>query len=485
MGWNPIKDIGHTVHKAVHEVEHIGHQIEHEAERDIHHVGKFIEDNRGLLTAVPLFFVPVIGPELAVADLGIGIADPDITNEMFDVVTGKYADDQKRLQEESDRYNNLAKQYNDELANMASEYVIDDEIFQIEAKNKFRAKEDEYYGTLDQMKAQFDADLKKFNEKYKFVQKLLNNKYAKYIMIGPLIIGGIVSDAKAAFVHGDWKAAKHLLTIGLEVLGIVIAVLLAIPSGGQSLWVAIPLWTAVITQTINLVITLDSLYAQGLLMHLVFSMLDIVLNDVLHLDKIAPKLDTYKLSDAKYYNELTGYVRMLNTVVGLVAGLTALYTMPEGYASTALEGTVFGSEGAIGAVTSSSTYKELYTAYIVSSTTKDIINQQKAYEALKEKLQKDTDKLFKRIRDLRTRKIMKSYKEEKDMLTDTSDIISNYVMSGFSTPTSTFDPEMTIAANFGYEYKGNNIMDFMDKLTIDFNSLAGGKKYTSDILYSM
>ena len=79
-------EVEHTVHKVEHEVEHIGHQIEHEAERDIHHVGKFIEDNRGLLTAVSLFFVPVIGPELAATDLGIGIADPDITNEMFDVV---------------------------------------------------------------------------------------------------------------------------------------------------------------------------------------------------------------------------------------------------------------------------------------------------------------------------------------------------------------------------------------------------------------
>jgi len=453
MGWDPGKALG--------DATGIEWNPKDDIYKDVKKASKFIKDNNKSILA-------------------------QYGTEVFNVFTGKYADDQKRIAKTQDHYKDVVAEYEKAIDSLQSKYVIDDEIFQIKASNDAFDVQKEYQTELKAIKNKLDKLVKDFNSDYKHFQSLLDDKYLKYIAWTPLVVGGFVSDVKDAITKGDWEAARRAVNIVIRVavlvLTVVVAVVATASTGGAATVFAIAAVTSAITQLISLVLTLDNMYGQNLLMNGVFSILDFYLNDILHLDENFKELGTYKLSDTKYYEELTGYITTVNTIVNAVASIAMLgSTPPEGLADkiSAISPTL----GSVSAITSSMEYQALYTIYNSAMLYKNYEKQEEALKALKEKSIEDVNKIQNKISTMRKRKMMKAYKAEEQMLTDTSDILSEYVMSSFSNPTSTFDPEMTIAANYGYEYSGDNIMSFVPDYTTDYEELAGGSKHINKILY--
>lgn len=415
------------------------------------------------------------------------------TIETVGVFDGQYAEENKDLKKKSDKYNKKQQQYKDAIDKVNNKFVIPEEIFQLAHKRDVREVEDKFEPELKALYNQLKAAQDKFNKDFHTINNALkNSKFESLLLWMPMVVGGLVSDTEDFLTKGDWAAGRRLLNISLEVIGVLITIILLIASlaldvatGGSTSILTVVLVTSLIAQVAILVIQLDSAYARGSMMNGVFSTLGFLLNDVLHMDDWAKQLDIYKLSDSQYYAELTGYVQ---AIAAITVAVTAIITVNcNDFEEVSASASANMPEGLseYTTITSSMTYKEIALAYNAYSTTNNIIKQNEALEAMKKKAKEDTDKLHERIELRRKQKMMQSYRQVEDMLNPIDDILANYVISGFNTPTETFDPENIIAANFGYRYQGDDILSFTREYNTDYNSLAGGSKYINKILYKI
>lgn len=475
MGWDPGKVLG--------DATGIEWNPAQDASNAYDKLSDFTYDNRGVL-AIPI--IGILSAPLGIILAGGALANTNLANEILDVITGEYAREQKAIAEAQKNYDDKMAEYEDAIDVLQSKYVIDDEIFQLAANNKLREIQERYTAELKTMADDLQKMVDNFNTDYKNFQSVLDDKYMKYFMWVPLVVGGLVSDVSDLITKGDWEAGRRALNIAEQVIGLIITIVMAvaatIASGGTATPFTVALIVSAITQLVALVITLDSIYGQGLIMNGVFSMLDILLNDVMDIDGKWEELGTGKLSDTQYYEELTGYVSIINTIVGTIAGLVAVFSSPPAGLQAQIASTSPLLSSAM-AVTSSLPYRTLSTIYEAAMLYEDYQKQEEALEAFRKKSIEDIDKLNAKIQSAAKRKMIQSYREEEQMLTGTSNIISEYAMSSFDNPTSSFDPEMTIAANYGYEYSGDNIMDFIPEYTINYEELAGGVGYEDKILY--
>ena len=430
--------------------------------------------NRGVALGVAVTSIP--GMQIAGLSMIAGsLYDQDASNQIYDVVTGKYADEQEKLQEKQENYEDAIANYEKVMADLKNKFIIPEEIFQLAYGNKAERTSEAMMSQLDALRADLEAAMRDFNDKYDFIQKTLDHKFLKYFMWVPLVIGGLANDTSDFMTQGDWAAGRRVLSVILNIVAIVIAVVITILTWGASTPFTAAMIAGSISSLIGLILSLDGMYGQGLLMNGVWSSLDFLLNDVLHLDGIK-ELGTDKLSDSKYYEELTGYFSTLNTIVGIAASIVAVYTAPANLGAQVSK--TFGISSGV-----AKTYAGISSALNAAMTVGDILEQNKQYEALKDKMEEDISKLNSEISAAMSRKMMSSYREVEDMLTYTSNIVSEHAMSAFASPTTSFDPEMTIAANFGYRYQGTSFMDFGVEDMFVEGGLAGGDSYMSDILY--
>jgi radical SAM protein with 4Fe4S-binding SPASM domain len=453
-----------------------------EADRAWNNAGDELERNRGTLLGIVMLANPftfVAG----IAMIGFGLTNQEDANQVYDVVTGKYSDDQQKVNDAVEGYNELVDKYEDTMDKLTDKWVMPDEVLQLVASAKLKRTQREWSAKLSEASARVDALVKEFQENYDFIQGVLKHPQLKYLMWLPLVVGGIASDAKGFFLDGDMEAGGRLLNIlwKLTQIAILVAISILVPGG----YVFTTTTTiAIITQIMDLVITLDSQYGQGVLMNAVFSMLDMLLNDVFNLKESWSELGTYMYSDAKYYQELTEYFMAINTIVNISAKVVMLSTTPEN-ASAILMAHLPDTVAAVFSSDAYTTYEMLSTAYNGYVTYQDTVQAEEALQETKRRLRADTDKIYDKIAKLNARRLIQSYKQVEDMLTYSSNRNAEYVMSGFVNPTSTFDPEMTIAANFGYEYKGEAFMDFGISMDNNVVGNAGTDEYIANILYKL
>lgn len=465
--WDPVEDLSDPVQT----VQDIGGKVT-----------DWMKDNKSMTVALAIGSSPFLAP-VGIAGIGMASLFGKELDQLIDVGLGDYARDQKELNEKNEDYEELVEEYKDVVTAMEDRYVIDDEIFQLAVNNRNRETQESYEARLTEMRAELDRAVREFEDEYDFIQDSLGDKYKKYFMWLPLVVGGLAADTVAALVDGDWDAAKRVGTVILQVIGIVVAVVLTIISWGGSAWITVPLIISAVSQLVALAMSLDATYAQGLMMNAAFSVLDFLLNEVLNLDESWEELGTEKLSDTQYYQELAGYVSTINMIVGMIASL--MVAGGGGVDTTSLQGAGMAAQAisAYAAVTTSMSYQAISTLYNGYTLYNDIQKAEEAKKALEVKLCEDIERIQARADRMKRQKILNSYKAEEQILTATSSIVSEYVMSSFSDPTSTFDPVMTIAANYGYESTSDNIMDFVPEFTTDYTALAGGEAYVRNILY--
>ena len=468
-----VKRAETTFDRVEKEVSRSWDDIEAEGSRTIDHL------ETGIKAAAIGFLVG--GITGAIIGFTAGTLYSSETEEMIDVLTGKYARDQKRLASQQVEYEQAVAEYEQVMQEFRNEFVIPEEIFQLSHGNKAQRAAAELGGEIDVLRAQLEKAIAEFNQTYKFVQRSLRDSVFKYFMWIPLVIGGLVNDASDVILKGDIDALKRIVTVVLLIIIIVIAILATIPSGGAS-------WSVVvmgISALISLVIMLDGSYAQGMVMNGVWSMLDMLLNDVLQADEI-DELGTEKLKDPEYYDKLTAGFAAINALVGAIASMGAMSegAFAEGGSMNMAAGELGNMVGLSPAMSGAAgTLSSIYGLYSSAMVVGDLIEQNKQYEALVKEVEAKKSEIETNIFSWMRNKMMNSYREVEDMLEYTSNIVADNAMSFFNKPGTSFDPEMVIAANFGYRYQGTSIMDFGIDMTFNDNDLAGSNDYIASIIH--
>jgi len=474
---NPVKytfkKAEDTFDRVEKEVSRSWDDIEEEGSRTIDHL------ETGLKAGVIGFLIA--GPIGFSIGFSTGVYFSSETEELIDVLTGEYHREQKALAAKQVEYEQAVAEYERVMQEFRNEFVIPEEIFQLSHGNKAQRAAAELGGEIDVLRAQLEKAIAEFNQTYKFVQRTLRDSVFKYFMWIPLVIGGLANDATDVILKGDIDALKRIVTVVLLIVVIVLAVLASIPTGGASLSIVV----MGISALISLVIMLDGSYAQGMVMNGVWSMLDMLLNDVLQADEI-DQLGTKKLKDPEYYDKLTAGFAAINALVGAIASMGAMSEgafAQGGAMSTA--GSQLGSAMGLSPAMSGAagTLSSIYGLYSSAMTIGDLVEQNKQYDALVKEVEAKKLEVETNIFSWMRNKMMDSYRETEDMLEYTSNIVADNAMSFFNKPGTSFDPEMVIAANFGYRYQGTSIMDFGVDMTFNDSDLAGSNDYISSIIH--
>ena len=468
-----VKRAETTFDRVEKEVSRSWDDIEAEGSRTIDHL------ETGIKAAAIGFLVG--GITGAIIGFTAGTLYSSETEEMIDVLTGKYARDQKRLASQQVEYEQAVAEYEQVMQEFRNEFVIPEEIFQLSHGNKAQRAAAELGGEIDVLRAQLEKAIAEFNQTYKFVQRTLRDSVFKYFMWIPLVIGGLVNDASDAIFKGDSEALKRIVSVILLVIVIVLSAIAGVFTGTATWSITV----AAISALIGLVIMLDGSYAQGMVMNGVWSMLDMLLNDVLQADEI-DELGTEKLKDPEYYDKLTAGFAAINALVGAIASMGA---MSEG--AFAQGGSMNVAAGELGTmvglspamVGAAGTLSSIYGLYSSAMVVGDLVEQNKQYEALVKEVEAKKSEIETNIFSWMRNKMMASYREVEDMLEYTSNIVADNAMSFFNKPGTSFDPEMVIAANFGYRYQGTSIMDFGIDMTFNDNDLAGSNDYIASIIH--
>ena len=474
---NPVK---YTVKKA----ETTYDRVESEVSRswdDIEEEGSRTIDNleTGIKAAAVGFLAG--GPILGVAALTAGVLFGSETEELIDVLTGEYHREQKKLAAKQVEYEQAVAEYERVMQEFRNEFVIPEEIFQLSHGNKAQRAAAELGGEIDVLRAQLEKAIAEFNQTYKFVQRTLKDSVFKYFMWIPLVIGGLANDATDVILKGDVDALKRIVSVILLVIIIVVSALAGAFTGGATWAVTV----MAISALISLVIMLDGSYAQGMVMNGVWSMLDMLLNDVLQADEI-DGLGTKKLKDPDYYDKLTAGFAAINALVGAIASMGAMAegAFAQGGAMNVAAGELGTMVGLSPAMSSAAgTLSSIYGLYSSAMVVGDLIEQNKQYEALVKEVEAKKSEIETNIFSWMRNKMMESYREAEDMLEYTSNIVADNAMSFFNKPGTSFDPEMVIAANFGYRYQGTSIMDFGIDMTFNDSDLAGSNDYIASIIH--
>ena len=468
-----VKRAETTFDRVEKEVSRSWDDIEAEGSRTIDHL------ETGIKAAAIGFLVG--GITGAIIGFTAGTLYSSETEEMIDVLTGKYARDQKRLASQQVEYEQAVAEYEQVMQEFRNEFVIPEEIFQLSHGNKAQRAAAELGGEIDVLRAQLEKAIAEFNQTYKFIQRTLKDRVFKYFMWIPLVIGGLVNDASDAIFKGDSEALKRIVSVILLVIVIVLSAIAGVFTGTATWSITV----AAISALIGLVIMLDGSYAQGMVMNGVWSMLDMLLNDVLQADEI-DELGTEKLKDPEYYDKLTAGFAAINALVGAIASMGA---MSEG--AFAQGGSMNVAAGELGTmvglspamVGAAGTLSSIYGLYSSAMVVGDLVEQNKQYEALVKEVEAKKSEIETNIFSWMRNKMMASYREVEDMLEYTSNIVADNAMSFFNKPGTSFDPEMVIAANFGYRYQGTSIMDFGIDMTFNDNDLAGSNDYIASIIH--
>ena len=455
----------------------------------------------------------------------------DLT-QVLKVMTGEYHDAAKEIQKYKDSVDEFGRRvqlrvetYNlkiEELVDRMDSLVAFDEIFQMAISNRIdtlSASESEELDKLANeytlMRKQLERMIAELKAEYDFVIGLTEGAFVQRI-IGSLIMitGGLMSDMgdilSGKADSGTWK---RIMNVVLMVIAIVIIVTMIIFSAGA----ASPLlWVALVLVSINTFMTLDGMYSNGAATGAIMGLLDFLFNDVLNLDDLIGS-DFEKFDkDHEDYQDMVGYVQLTLTIASIIAAWGASMPGDGINAGTAAKyGTNIGSQQTSalaaqdagltvnqasygnGALTIGDTlqtssflgiefssYAQIYEAFKIAFTAKDILSQNKVYNDMKDKLREDYDKLNEAIQTKLDKSMMKHYKDSAYFLQDQQEYIDRYIWSMTSqnmyvdpygtTPVANirFTPDKdTRGLSFGFE-------DMFDEST-----QAGSKSYFNNILY--
>lgn len=261
-------------------------------------------------------------------------------HQLENVMSGKYASDQKRAKEYQNKVENYAQTmdartavYNndvDKLVDKMESLIAFHEIFQFAMGNKLDAASVQYSAEMAQMNSEYGAmvgELKrmvaKIESEYDFIIGLTEGAFIQKIVGSVIIIiGGIMSDLGEVLsgkANSDtWKRVGMVI-----VLVILIIIAIFFPPAWGLVSATSAAWTVTYTVIVGLTIlnafmTLDGMYANGVATGAMMGVLDTIFNDLLNFDDlIGSDFDKFDKNNEDYA-QMVGYVQ-------LAIGLTQMY----------------------------------------------------------------------------------------------------------------------------------------------------------------
>lgn len=413
--------------------------------------------------------------------------------QVVKVLSGQYHADAKKIQKMQDALEAKQLEYKgqvDLLIEKIDSLIAFPEIFQMAAANRLDQLDALYGPQLDALIKQLQYAIAQLKSDYDFVIGLTEGAFIQRL-IGSIImiVGGITNDLND-ILSGKANSSTWQRVITTVVLVIIVVFMWWNPIG----WAAIA--AAVIT-TIVTFMTLDSMYANGAATGAIIGMLDFLFNDVLNLDDLIGSDFNKFDKDHEDYEEMVMYTKIALslTSVGLSWASNA-----GNYATAAKHGTSAWSEqtamlaaqdsgmAANSATTffgiSTNTYSNIYKAYSAAMSVGDILNANKAYEAMNDKFAEDKAKLDTLIDNKYRKNFMKHYKDTAYFLQDQQEYIDRYVW-GMTAESMYVDPYGTTpVANTRFTPdKDTRVMSFGFEDMFDENSSAGSRGYFNSIIY--
>ena len=450
-------------------------------------VGDVIEDVFGAVGGV-LDFVGLDSLGKEVARWGEDV------NQVIKVLSGEYASEVKKIQKMQDAVEAKQAEYKgqvDLLIEKIDSLIAFPEIFQMAAANRIDQLDALYGPQLAALMKQLESAIAQLKSDYDFVIGLTEGAFIQRL-IGSIvmIVGGLTSDL-GEILSGKANSSTWQRIITAVVLVIVVIFMWWNPVG----WAAIA--AAVIT-TIVTFMTLDSMYANGAATGAIMGMLDFLFNDLLNLDDlIGSDFDKFD-KDHEDYEEMVMYTKIALSLTS--AGLRWASSAGN-YATAAKHGTSAWSEqtamlaaqdsGMVEANmattffgVSTSTYSSIYKAYSAAMSVSDILNANKAYEAMNDKFARDKAKLDTLIDNKYRKNFMKHYKDTAYFLQDQQEFIDRYVW-GMTAESMYVDPYGTTpVANTRFTPdKDTRVMSFGFEDMFDESSSAGSRGYFNSIIY--
>lgn len=462
----------------------------------------------------------------------------DDLDQVLKVASGKYHEDAEKVAAKQAQVEEQAAIYNsglDQLVERMEGLIAFDQIFQMAMSNRVDEYVAKYSPQLQALMGEYKDLVAKLKSDYDFVLGLTEGPFLQKI-VGSLlmIIGGLmhdIGDIISGKANGDtWKRiVTAIILVILVVITVFFPALIGLTAGAISTIVI-----AMLT-VLSAFMTLDGMYANGAGTSAIMGVLDTVFNDVLNLDdRVGSDFDKFD-KDNEDYAEMVMYVKLSiamaqvyvawsamaesaaeNAAVanstklanaGSTSGEAALIGVSGTYGSgiapevlstaTVNQASVQATEYLGGAVTigtsaadstvlgvSMKTYSQIYDAYSKASSVGDVVEANKRYEELKDKLESDKakvdDAIFKKI----SKNHMKNYKDSAYFLQDQQEYIDRYLWS-MTANNMYVDPYGTtpVANSRFTPDKGTRIMSFGFEDAFDESKQAGSKGYFNSILY--
>lgn len=424
------------------------------------------------------------------------------------VLGGDYHDDTKRLAEYKARLDAKAVEYNtgiDNLTERMDSLIAFHEIFQMALGNKMDAYIAQFNPQLQAMMKEYQAMVTRLQAEYDFVIGLTQGSFLEKV-IGSLImiVGGIMSDMKDIMSgNADGETWKRLIVTTITVIAIV--ALFFVP-GLQGVALAI----AVACASIAAFMTFDGMYANGAATGAIMGVLDTIFNDVLNLDDLVGSDFNKFDKDNEDYSEMVMFTKLAFSLASVTAAWQGTAsTMVTEYVST--EGGFVAADSAAGqaalgvestsylggslqvgnsmanssfAGVSFTTYSDIYKAYSTAQSAKDMVEANKQYEDLKDKLLSDSSKIQDALDSKYRKNFMKHYKDTAYFLQDQQEYIDRYLW-GMTAQNMYVDPYGTTpVANIRFTPdKDTRVMVFGFEDMFDTNKMAGSKGYFNSIIY--
>lgn len=393
---------------------------------------------------------------------------------VYKTLSGEMSDDKKRLTEQQELVEDITKEYNSQLSSVYSEFDDEMERLMFFPEIFAMAIANELDQGIDSVEAQWGpkysaalAKLEKlqeeFQEEYDFMLNLSTSAFVQKIVAGIImIIGGLVSDM-GDIRSGKAKSGTYSRIITTIVKVIIIALFIM---SGPAGWVAAALLIA------NLIIELDGYYANGVMLGAVFTLLDLVFNDILNLDdRIGSDFGDFdKNSDG--YASMQAKFKIVLAIAAIIATWTSSADISE------------LSSSAIGADTAATigTFSSLYQKYQLAVSAKNIVEMYQARDDITVALVKAKAKIDASI--LEDQKAMRYqwYKDVATIQTDTNDILQMYQLQISGSFAAVDTGEMRIPMNSVYEPDGIDDQAFGFEEFTNPQIQAGSDTYSKDII---
>lgn len=417
------------------------------------------------------------------------------------VLSGDYHDRAKELEAYKNQVDSRITSYNnsmDELVDKMSSLIAFHEIFQMAAANRISTLEGTEGAALEEAIEVYNKMLADLRSDYDFVIGLTEGSFVEKIVGSTImIIGGLMSDMSDILTgkadSATWKS------VASTIIQLIVIVVLFVYGGpvGQ---------TIAVIMMANLMITLDTAYANGAMTSAVFSVFDFLFNDVLKLDeRIGADFAKFD-SDHDDYEDIVTYTQLGLTLTTMYLAWTNPQAMANAFAqagnlgkeaATSVQyGTKMGSQqtamlaaqdaGMNGSFlgTTFSTYSDIYKAYSIAIQAKDIVSANKQYEDLKSKLLEDRQSIDDALNSKYRKNFMKHYKDTAYFLQDQQEYIDRYLW-GMTAQNMYVDPYGTTpVANIRFTPdEDTRMMAFGYEDIFDDSKMAGSDGYFKSILY--